>query len=107
MDSVKMQSDWAALAEEIDLPNDIALAVATNRPELLKLAIRPMNKAEVGLLLNAMRVIMLTNQNLQKHCLELSQMTEQLTGHFKGALSQARRLQHKAAFQEYEEEEDE
>lgn len=102
-----MNSDWAALAEEIDLPNDIALAVATNRPELLKLAIRPMNKAEVGLLLNALRVMMLTNQNLQNHCRDLSQMADEISSHIKGTLSQTRRLQHKAAFLEHEEEEDE
>lgn len=98
----KMPSDWAALSEEIDVPVDLGVAISTGRPELLTLAARAMTKEEVVQLLNAMRVLMETNQLLKEHTELVAIKAKNFSYAVNAAVNQARRLSEFACYRSEE-----
>lgn len=101
---IKTLKCWSSLLEEVQVPGDIALAIQTNRPQLLALAKRPMDAEEVGMLLNLMRVLMNTNQALREHSVLVSQRAEQVKGSLIGLNATLRKLDDFAAFRAGEDE---
>jgi hypothetical protein len=67
MKTAKLRN-WNDLTEEVKAPQTVMLAMMTARPELLKLAPKQAaTEEETAALYNVIRVLMETNQELQRH----------------------------------------
>lgn len=99
---------WTELVEEVSAPPDIALALLSGRPELIGMAkIRPLNEDECRQLYHLIRVLLLTNRELQRHAEQMALLVEQFEGHFKGIARLASDIQKYAQFQQPVREDDE
>lgn len=75
-------NNWNELVQEINLPQDIYAAIMTSREQLL--IPRDMNAEEVGMMMNAISVLMRTNRALQAHSMELAEKINDMRSHAKG-----------------------
>lgn len=90
---------WSELIEAVDVPMDLAAALATGRVELLKLAQpRAMDAEEVMRLYKLIGVLIDTNFALQAHAREVSSMAATAYSQIRGALTYSRKLQQFAGF---------
>lgn len=81
------------LCDTISLPPELAVALATGRPELIKLARpRPLEEKEVAALYHAIAVLIETNQLLQQHVNDLAHLAEIVATSLKGAVRQANEI---------------
>lgn len=78
--------DWCDLTEPVEnLPPAVAVALSTGRPELALSALRDLQAGklddkQVGGLIKLCRVLIETNQALQFHARDTSELAEQLRG---------------------------
>lgn len=73
--------DWASLVEEVNLPQDLAFALVTQRPELLKIwKKRAFTLDESAAVVNTLRVYVETNAILQAHCVNILKRAEHIAG---------------------------
>jgi hypothetical protein len=94
---------WNLLTEDVSAPPEIAIAISTGRPELCRPTLgkdRGFNPEETRMAVNVIRVLLETNQALQRHAQLLSQMTENAAGHLKGLCGAMRALEDFADFRE-------
>jgi hypothetical protein len=68
---------WNAFVEEMKVPSDIAVAMATGRPEMLRLApARDMGAEEVRVLYGVIAGLLETNAALREHAQDLARLTD-------------------------------
>ena len=92
-------TDWTAFTESVDVPQDIAVALMTNRVELLGLARpRDMTAAEVAPLYKLIRVLFETNQALREHAEDTARLTSNWMSQFKGIAGVAGQIDRFANF---------
>lgn len=93
--------------ETVEVPSDLAPAIATGRPELLALARpRALTEDECAKVYKLLSVLIRTNWALQEHARELEKMTADMYGHLKGALGQALKMEQFAGFRVADEDDD-
>lgn len=81
------------LCDTVSLPPELAVALATGRPELIKLARpRPLEEKEVAALYHAIAVLIETNQLLQQHANDLAHLADIVATSLKGAVRQANEI---------------
>lgn len=86
-------SNWSELVAEIRLPSDLAVAVATNRPEMARLAKpRALTEEECAHLYKAIEVYIRTNQALQQHSHRVADLAERWLTLFAGIAAVGRDL---------------
>ena len=74
---------WTSFVEEIQVPMDIAPAMVTGRPELIRLATpRDYKAEEVGALLKLIAGLLETNAALREHAEQVAQLTSNWTSAF-------------------------
>ena len=89
------------LAEVVSLPPDLAAALVTGRPELLKIAQpRAMSEDEVRRLYHLIGVLIETNHELQNHATELAKMARQAYEQQRGTMAKLLQLEEFAGFKE-------
>lgn len=98
---------WAELTEECPVPPDIAAAIGTGRPGLIQDIRRPLTTEEGQQLINLIRVLLDTNNELQQHCVRVAQRAEQLQDNLKGVVTSVNKLQALAEFRNPEEDDEE
>ena len=92
---------WTAFTETVNVPQDISIALMTNRAELLALARpRDMTAAEVAPLYKLIRVLFETNQALREHAENTARLTNNWMSQFKGIAGVAGQIDRFANFQE-------
>ena len=84
--SLQQLESWNSLVEDVKgLPADIGLSVSTSRWELLKACkYRQFSESEFKAILDLIRVLLLTNQALQKHSSQLAMKLDNICGTFSG-----------------------
>lgn len=75
---------WAELTESVAVGGQLAVAVATGRPELVPASSGPLDAEEATRLMKLIKVLLATNQELQDHCRYLSVTTERVLDNAKG-----------------------
>lgn len=95
---------WNELAEEVQLPRELAVALMTGRSELLALRTQPLSVGETRVVINCLRVLMETNRELQQHSATLAEQVSHLTGMLKGVNAHCQKLLDLANFRNSEEE---
>lgn len=98
---------WAELTEECPAPPDIVAAIGTGRPGLIQNIRRPPTAKEGQQLINLIRVLLDTNNELQQHCVRVAQRAEQLQDNLKGVVTSVNKLQALAEFRNPEEDDEE
>ena len=89
----------SALAETCSLPMDIAAALVTGRPELLKLTQpRALTADECKRLYHFIGVLIQTNNNLQRHAAQVAILVDTWGQAFKGMTHAAERIENFANF---------
>lgn len=102
--ALRSPRDWV---EAVDVPMDLAVALATGRSELLKLAKpRAMDSDDVARLYRLIAVLIDTNMALQAHAHEVAVMSDHFDGQLRGAVKYARRMRSFANFGSLSDEED-
>ena len=103
----KMRS-WSSLVEEVKVANDIGVALATGRPELMKL-VRPraISEEESKHLFHLIAVLIETNQLLQKHAALTAKAVASVLQNVQGAQRSLGRLHQLANFHPAMDDEDE
>jgi hypothetical protein len=98
----------ADFVEAIDVPMDLAAALATGRKELLSI-VRPraMSEEEVGKLYKLIGVLIDTNFALQAHAREVEQMAATLHQQIRGSIHYAERMAAFAGFRTADDETEE
>jgi len=90
---------WASFAEAMDVPRELAPALATGRMELLKLVRpRPLTEEECGTVYHLIGVLVRTNQHLKDHAMGLAKMAELLEMQQKGVGRMLRMMHNYAEF---------
>lgn len=90
---------WASYIEAIQVPDEIAAALTTGRPELLALIQpRTLDAVECSKLYDLLRVLITTNMALQQHAQQLSQLVDNWMQQFSGLHSVANQIEHFANF---------
>jgi hypothetical protein len=70
---------WNELSEEVKAPPAVLIALATARPEMLKIVPKePATAEETAQLYNVIRVLLETNRQLQEHAQELATRAKQV-----------------------------
>ena len=96
---VRKLRKWNDLTEEVTAPPPIIAALATGRPEMLKLAPKGAATAEeVAVLYNVIRVLLETNRELQDHSQLLADQMKQVRLSLRGMSRQFDRLYTLASF---------
>lgn len=99
---------WSSLIEEISCPPEVAVALATMRPELMKLAKpRELTAEEAAALYRVIEVLIRTNFALQKHAIETAKMVNIWSSSFQQLESLGYRINEFASFRRPESNEDE
>jgi hypothetical protein len=94
--------NWSELIATVELPMDMAVALSCGRIELIAKP-RALKVEEAGQLLQLLRVLMQTNQELQKHSAKVADMAENIMEHFKGLQSGLIKISDFASFCDPEE----
>ena len=91
--------------EAIDAPMDLAAAIITSRPELLR-AVRPkaLTVEECASLYKVISTLIETNMALRDHANEVAQMTKSLLGGFTTVASVGQKIEEFANFRRHEDE---
>jgi hypothetical protein len=96
------------LTEVVSVPNDLAMAFATGRVELLKLAQpRAMDADEVATLYNLIRVLLETNIALREHAEAVAQLAYTVHDNLRGVVGSAALLEAFADFRATDDAEEE
>jgi hypothetical protein len=99
---------WSSFVEALQVPNDLAVALMTGRPELLKLALpRALTVEECAVLYKLLGGLLETNAALRQHTERVAQLTDILNDSMKGFTRAARSIHDFANFRATEESEDE
>jgi hypothetical protein len=90
---------WNSFVEEMQLPNELAVALLTGRPEMLK-AIQPraLTPDEHAIYLKLFEALMQTNDALRTHAADVAKLTNSWMGHFKGLARVAEQINTYAMF---------
>jgi hypothetical protein len=103
--ATKKLRNWNDLTEEIKAPQAVLVAMASARPELLKLAPKgPATAEEAEALYNVIRVLMETNWELQQHSARLATEMKQLRQMLNGLQRKFVDLEAVASFTEADDE---
>jgi hypothetical protein len=106
--ATKKLRNWNDLTEEIVAPPAVIAALATGRPEMLKLAVNgAATEEETKALYNVIRVLMETNRELQQHSQQVAENMKQARLTLRGLQGQFNRLHELASFTEADDEEEE
>lgn len=90
---------WTSLVEEIKVPGDMYPALASGRPELIKLIQpRDLSAEEAKVLFDIIASLIGTNIALREHAQQLAQFTDNWTEAFKHLHSIGNRIQRFANF---------
>lgn len=96
-------NSWTSLIVDIDVPMDIAPALLSGRPELIKIIQpRDLPAAEAAILFNIIGNLIETNQALQEHAAQLADFVGQWTDAFKHLRSVGNRICRFALFDKQE-----
>ena len=96
-------NSWGEFVRSLNVPIEIAPAIMANRPSLVGLAVpRAMDADEVGTLFKLIQGLLETNQALQEHASEVSDLAAQATSIFTGLSRVLVRLAQFAAFEHQE-----
>ena len=87
--------DYSSLPEEIQVPPEIAFAIAAERPELLKLYSGLPDEQSVDAIVNALRVYMIHAHNLRARCEELEDKLDSLSDYVETVLLATNALKRK------------
>jgi hypothetical protein len=91
--------DWSHFIEEIQLPQDVAFALMTSRPELLRIVKpRALSEDEAAKLYKAMAALMETNMALRSHAQQLAKLTDNWANQFAGLHGVGEKIQRFANF---------
>lgn len=91
--------DWSSFIEEIALPQDLAFALMTSRPELLRVVKpRPLTEEEAAKIYKAMAALMETNMALRSHAQQLARLTNNWANQFAGLHGVGEKIQNFANF---------
>jgi len=92
-------TDWSSFIEEMQVPGDIAPALITTRPELLR-AVQPraLTAEETAAVYKVMAGLIETNNALREHAQQLAIFTETWAGQFAGLQSVGRKIERFANF---------
>lgn len=98
---------WSAFVNEMTMPSDIYAAMASGRPELLKLIEpRDLSAAEMKIFLIIIATLLNTNMALREHSQRLAQFTGQWADAFRALHSIGNRIERFANFDHFEDEDD-
>lgn len=76
---------WNEFTQEITIPNDLAIAFMTGRPEMVKMfKPRPLSAEECKIFLEAISILLETNNELRRHAASLADAVENVRGHMLG-----------------------
>lgn len=90
---------WNSFVEELQVPGDIAPALYTMRPEMLKLVQpRQLSQLEHQTYLNLIAGLIQTNIALRQHTEETARLVGNWVGQVNGIIPLASRIQHFANF---------
>ena len=96
---MKKLRKWNDLTEEVRAPSPVLAALATGRPEMLKLRTKgPATADDADSLYNVIRVLLETNRELQMHSQELASQMGQLRLTLRGLTRKFDELQELASF---------
>jgi hypothetical protein len=97
--------DWRTLTEDLKVPQALAAAFMTNRPELVKvvrakhlMGADAVTEQNINALLKMIAVLLETNAALQSHAQELAVLMQDFHSLFKGLLHTAQRVEDFANF---------
>lgn len=102
--TIHMNPNWNDLAEELQIPSDFVPAMAASRPELLMLIDRALSREETQSVLNLIRVLMITNENLRQHSYKVAERAGQVLGNFTGMRRSLETIKSFAEFRDDDEE---
>jgi hypothetical protein len=91
--------DWSSFIEELQVPGDIAPALITGRPEMLR-AVQPraLTAEETAALIKVLGGLIETNNALREHARQLATFTEQWTTLFTGLHNVGEKIERFANF---------
>jgi len=99
---------WTAFVDEMKVPNDIYVALATGRPELIKaIGPRDLKAEEAEALFSIISSLLKTNMALREHAEQLACFTDQWIQAFKALFSVGRRINRFAYFDKAETDDEE
>ena len=105
--TIKLRN-WNDLTEEVKAPMAVLAAMASGRPEMLKLAPKgPATAEEAAALYNTIRVLLETNRALQEHAQQLASQMKQVRLSLRGLSGQFDRLYEAANFTDADDSEEE
>jgi hypothetical protein len=91
--------NWSSLTEEVKVPAELAVALMTSRPELVKLAKpRPLSEEECKAVFHLVGVLIESNAALSEHAQMVGQMIDIWSQHFKALASTGRNIEAFANF---------
>jgi hypothetical protein len=103
----RQMRSWSELIETVHVSADIAAALATGRPELLKLARpRALDEADCAALFKLLAVLIETNQALIAHAQETAKMTRDIATMLKGTVAMFGGVEHFANFRHNQDEDE-
>lgn len=95
--------DWNSFVEELQVPSELFPALATNRPELVRLAPRrALTAEEADALYKLIAALIETNQALRAHASQVADMATQFAGGINGVISTAMKIKRFAQFRHAE-----
>jgi hypothetical protein len=92
---------WTSFVRELQIPNDLFPALATDRPELLRLAKpRALSEEECKILYDLLGGMLETHWALRAHTMKVAELVDRWNGAFVGLATISRQITDLANFRE-------